>query len=167
MERPQARLRLSCSALEPTPLVSRVAWVQSSARWESVAISAVTAVVGLAAIWLCTRALDTLALGTETAAGLGVNVRRTRVVLLVATALLTSVAVASVGAIGFVSLIVPHGVRFLVGPTHRVLLPFTALAGAIFLVWTDALARISYAPREVPVGVFTALVGVPLFLLAA
>lgn len=137
----------------------------SSARWESVVIGGIAAVVGLTAIWLCTSALDSLALGTETAAGLGVNVRRTRVVLLMATALLTSVAVASVGAIGFVGLIVPHGVRFLVGPKHRVLLPFTALAGAIFLVWTDALARIAYAPREVPVGVFTALVGVPLFLL--
>ncbi|ALG08748.1 FecCD family ABC transporter permease [Kibdelosporangium phytohabitans] len=139
----------------------------SSARWDSVVVTAIAAAVGLGVIWVCARSLDVLALGHETAAGLGVDVRRTRLVLLVATALLTSVAVASVGAIGFVGLIVPHGVRFLVGPEHRVLLPYTALVGAMFLVWTDALARVAYAPREVPVGVFTALVGVPLFLLVS
>jgi iron complex transport system permease protein len=81
------------------------------------------------------------------------------------TAVLISVVVASVGAIAFVGLVVPHAVRFLIGPLHRVLLPVSALIGAIFLVWADALARVAFAPREVPVGVFTALVGVPLFLL--
>ncbi|GAA3444802.1 FecCD family ABC transporter permease [Planomonospora venezuelensis] len=121
--------------------------------------------VGLAAVWLHATALDGFSFGADTATSLGVDVRVTRLVLLIATALLTSVAVASVGAVGFVGLIVPHGVRFLVGPLHRTLLPFTALAGGIFLVWADALARIAFAPREVPVGVFTALAGVPLFLL--
>nr|WP_042191563.1 iron ABC transporter permease [Kibdelosporangium sp. MJ126-NF4]CEL20157.1 Vitamin B12 ABC transporter, permease component BtuC [Kibdelosporangium sp. MJ126-NF4]CTQ97382.1 Vitamin B12 ABC transporter, permease component BtuC [Kibdelosporangium sp. MJ126-NF4] len=139
----------------------------SSARWDSVAVGAVVAAIGLTVIWLCARSLDALALGHETAAGLGVDVLRIRITLLVATALLTSVAVASVGAIGFVGLIVPHGVRFLTGPKHRVLLPYTALVGALFLVWTDALARVAYAPQEVPVGVFTALLGVPLFLLVS
>jgi iron complex transport system permease protein len=86
-------------------------------------------------------------------------------VLLVVTSLMAAVAVAAVGAIGFVGLIVPHVVRFLVGPPHRVLLPFSAVAGAVFLVWTDALSRVAFAPQEVPVGVFTALIGVPLFLL--
>ncbi|GAA2778635.1 FecCD family ABC transporter permease [Crossiella cryophila] len=137
----------------------------ASARWDAVLICGIAWVIGMVVIWLCATALDGFSFGSDTAASLGVNVRTTRLVLLVATALLTSVAVASVGAIGFVGLIVPHGVRFLVGPTHRVLLPVTAVAGAVFLVWTDALARIAFAPREVPVGVFTALVGVPLFLL--
>ncbi|WP_079032107.1 FecCD family ABC transporter permease [Streptomyces specialis] len=137
----------------------------ASARWDVVVIGAVTTVVGLAVTWACAGALDGFAFGADTAASLGVGVRATRATLLVVTALMTSVAVASVGAIGFVGLIVPHGVRFLVGPTHRVLLPFTALAGAVFLVWADALARIAFTPREVPVGVFTALLGVPLFLL--
>jgi iron complex transport system permease protein len=137
----------------------------SSARWDAVVVCAIVGVVGLAVIWLCSTALDGFSFGMDTAASLGIDVRATRMVLLVTTALLTSVAVASVGAIGFVGLIVPHGVRFLVGPLHRVLLPFSALAGAVFLVWTDALARIAFAPQEVPVGVFTALIGVPLFLL--
>ncbi|TWG07687.1 iron complex transport system permease protein [Saccharopolyspora dendranthemae] len=137
----------------------------ASARWDSVVLCAIAAAVGLAVIWLCATALDGFAFGADTAASLGINVRNTRIVLLISTALLTSVAVASVGAIGFVGLIVPHGVRFLVGPLHRVLLPFTAVAGAVFLIWADALARVAFAPRELPVGVFTALVGVPLFLL--
>ncbi|MEV6956882.1 iron chelate uptake ABC transporter family permease subunit [Streptomyces sp. NPDC051183] len=135
------------------------------ARWDTVVVCAIVTPLGLAVAWLCSNALDGLAFGTDTATSLGIGVRHTRMLLLVVTAALTAVAVATVGAIGFVGLIVPHGVRFLVGPLHRVLLPYAALAGAVFLVWTDALARIAFAPREVPVGVITALLGVPLFLL--
>ncbi|MFE5560054.1 FecCD family ABC transporter permease [Streptomyces sp. NPDC056544] len=135
------------------------------ARWDAVVVCAVVTPLGLAAAWLCANALDGLAFGADTAASLGIGVRRTRLLLLVVTAVLTSVAVATVGAIGFVGLIVPHGVRLLAGPLHRVLLPHAALAGAVFLVWTDALARVAFAPREIPVGVITALLGVPLFLL--
>ncbi|MFD9906828.1 FecCD family ABC transporter permease [Streptomyces sp. NPDC059063] len=137
----------------------------ASARWDAVAVTAVVTAVGLAGLWLNSTALDGFSFGTDTASSLGVDVRTTRWVLLVVTSLMTSVAVASVGAIGFVGLIVPHGVRFLVGPLHRSLLPLSALVGAVFLVWTDALARVAFAPQEVPVGVFTALLGVPLFLL--
>ncbi|OEJ35446.1 ABC transporter permease [Streptomyces subrutilus] len=135
------------------------------ARWDAVLVCAIVTPLGLAAAWLCSNALDGLAFGADTAASLGIGVRRTRLLLLAVTAVLTSVAVATVGAIGFVGLIVPHGVRFLIGPLHRVLLPYAALAGAVFLVWTDALARVAFAPRELPVGVITALLGVPLFLL--
>lgn len=134
------------------------------ARWDAVVVCAIVTPLGLVAAWLCANALDALAFGADTAASLGIGVRRTRMLLLVVTAVLTSVAVATVGAIGFVGLIVPHGARFLVGPSHRVLLPCAALAGAVFLLWTDALARVAFAPREVPVGVLTALIGVPLFL---
>ncbi|MEU9148759.1 iron ABC transporter permease [Streptomyces sp. NPDC048349] len=135
------------------------------ARWDAVVVCAIVTPLGLVAAWLCSNSLDGLAFGADTAASLGIGVRRTRLLLLVVTAALTSVAVATVGAIGFVGLIVPHGVRFLIGPLHRVLLPYAALAGAVFLVWTDALARVAFAPRELPVGVITALLGVPLFLL--
>ena len=135
------------------------------ARWDTVVVCAIVTPLGLGAAWLCANALDGLAFGADTAASLGIAVGRTRMLLLVVTAALTAVAVATVGAIGFVGLIVPHGVRFLVGPLHRVLLPYAAIAGAVFLVWTDTLARIAFAPREVPVGVITALLGVPLFLL--
>ncbi|UVS80500.1 iron ABC transporter permease [Actinokineospora sp. UTMC 2448] len=137
----------------------------ASARWDSVAVTAIVCGVGLVVLWLHSTALDGFAFGADTAASLGIDVRRTRALLLVTTALLVSVVVASVGAIAFVGLIVPHTVRFLLGPLHRVLLPASALAGAVFLVWVDALARVAFAPREVPVGVFTALVGVPIFLL--
>jgi iron complex transport system permease protein len=137
----------------------------ASARWDSLVVTAVVGAVGLIVLWLYSTALDAFAFGTDTAASLGINVRTTRTVLLVVTAVLISVVVASVGAVAFVGLIVPHAVRFLIGPLHRVLLPASALVGAIFLVWTDALSRVAFAPREVPVGVFTALVGVPLFLL--
>ena len=135
------------------------------ARWQAVVVCATAAAVGLVVVWLCSAALDGFAFGTDTAASLGIDVRVTRAVVLVTTSLLTAVAVAAVGAIGFVGLIVPHGVRFLVGPLHRLLLPVSAIVGAAFLVWTDALARAVFAPLEVPVGVFTALFGVPLFLL--
>ncbi len=135
------------------------------ARWQSVVVCAVAAAIGLLVIWSCSAALDGFAFGSDTAASLGIDVRTTRTVLLVTTSLLTAVAVAAVGAIGFVGLIVPHGVRFLAGPSHRLLLPLSAMAGAVFLVWTDAVARVLFTPLEVPVGVFTALVGVPLFLL--
>ncbi|CAL9664498.1 Vitamin B12 import system permease protein BtuC [Streptomyces sp. enrichment culture] len=137
----------------------------TSTRWDPVVICAVVGVVGLVVFRLHSTALDAFAFGTDTASSLGIDVRAVRRVLLLVTAVMTAVAVASVGAIGFVGLIVPHGVRFLVGPLHRSLLPFSALVGAVFLVWTDALARVAFAPQEVPVGVFTALLGVPLFLL--
>ncbi|MFE0704181.1 FecCD family ABC transporter permease [Streptomyces sp. NPDC058872] len=135
------------------------------ARWNTVAVCAIVTPLGLTAAWSCSRSLDGFAFGTDTAASLGIDVRHTRMLLLVITAALTAVAVAAVGAIGFVGLIVPHGMRFLVGPLHRALLPYAALAGAVFLVWTDALARTAFAPRELPVGVLTALSGAPLFLL--
>ncbi|MBM7785729.1 FecCD family ABC transporter permease [Tenggerimyces flavus] len=137
----------------------------ASARWDGVLVCAVACVVGLVVLWLYAIALDGFSFGADTAASLGINVRATRIVLLVVTALLTAVAVATVGAIGFVGLIVPHAVRFLAGPLHRVLIPLSALVGAIFLVWTDAVARVAFAPQEIPVGVVTALLGVPLFLL--
>ncbi len=129
-----------------------------------------TALLALAAIvligaplLLSAGALDAFAFGERAAASLGVSVGRTRWVLLGATALLTGCLVAVSGSIGFVGLVVPHAVRLLVGAGHRALLPLSALAGAIFLVWADTLARTLFDPRELPVGVVTALVGAPLF----
>ncbi|EHN78154.1 transport system permease protein [Streptomyces coelicoflavus ZG0656] len=111
------------------------------------------------------RTLDAFAFGQDAAAALGVRVARTRLVLLCATALLTAALVASAGAIGFVGLVLPHAVRMLTGPGHARLLPVSALAGAVFLVWVDTLARTVLAPQEVPVGVVTSLIGVPAFVL--
>lgn len=136
----------------------------TGARWESVALTAAVVLVGGAVCWSWATALDAFTFGADAAAGLGVSVRSTRAVLLVTTALVTAVVVAASGAIGFVGLVVPHVVRSLVGAGHRRLLPASALAGGVFLVWTDALARAVFDPQEIPVGVVTALVGAPVFL---
>ncbi|MFE0773485.1 FecCD family ABC transporter permease [Streptomyces sp. NPDC058861] len=111
------------------------------------------------------RTLDAFAFGEEAAASLGVSVARTRLVLLCVTALLTAALVSAAGAIGFVGLVLPHAARALTGPGHARLLPVTALAGAVFLVWADTLARTVLDPQEVPVGVVTSLIGVPAFVL--
>lgn len=135
--------------------------------------------VGWNDVWICSavllvtlliclghaRTLDAFAFGQDAAAALGVHVGRTRIVLLCTTALLTAALVSSAGAIGFVGLVLPHAARALTGSGHRRLLPVTALAGAVFLVWVDTLARTVLDPQEVPVGVVTALIGVPAFVL--
>ena len=136
----------------------------SAARWTSAVICLVVCVPGILGAWALSTAMDALAFGPDTAGSLGINVRRTHLILLVLTAAIVGTIVASVGAIGFVGLIVPHTVRAVVGPAHRWLVPSSALAGATFLIWADALARVAFDPQEIPVGIFTALVGVPLFL---
>ena len=114
---------------------------------------------------LAGRALDAFAFGDTAAATLGIDVARLRWLLLGATALLTGSLVAVGGAIGFVGLIVPHVVRLGTGSRHRLLLPVAMLVGASFMIWTDTAARSLFAPRELPVGIITALLGAPIFLL--
>jgi iron complex transport system permease protein len=111
------------------------------------------------------RAINIAALQAEVAATLGIHVGRLRRGLFVCAALLAASAVSSAGSIGFVGLIVPHACRFAWGPDHRLLLPATTLAGGSFLVLADTLARSVIAPQQLPVGVITALIGVPAFLL--
>ena len=115
-------------------------------------------------VLLAGRSLDAFAFGDTAAATLGVEVEHLRWLLLGGTALLTGVLVSIGGAIGFVGLIVPHLVRLLTGSRHRVLLPVAMLLGASFMVWTDTAARGLFAPRELPVGIITALLGAPIFL---
>lgn len=135
------------------------------ARWESVAICAAVLLVVLVLCLSRAADLDAFTFGADAASTLGVNVRAVRALLLTATALLTAVLVSAAGAIGFVGLVLPHAARLLVGPSYRGVLPVTALQGAILLVWVDTLARAAAAPLEIPVGVVTALVGVPVFAL--
>jgi iron complex transport system permease protein len=111
------------------------------------------------------RAINVLAMHAEAAAALGVRVATLRQGLFVCAALLTASAVSSAGSIGFVGLIVPHACRFALGPDHRLLLPAATLIGGIFLVLADTLARSMVAPQQLPVGVITAMIGVPVFLL--
>lgn len=115
-------------------------------------------------ILLSGRALDAFAFGDTAAATLGVDVARLRWLLLGGTALLTGVLVSIGGAIGFVGLIIPHVVRLMTGSRHRILLPVAMLLGATFMMWTDTAARTIFAPRELPVGIITALLGAPIFL---
>ncbi|WP_245663031.1 FecCD family ABC transporter permease [Nocardia inohanensis] len=134
-------------------------------RWNDVALCASVVAVGTVICFHYAHVLDAFAFGDEVAASLGINVRNARIVLLVVTALIAATLVSVAGAIGFVGLVLPHAARFLVGTRHGRLIPVTALIGAIFMVWVDAISRVAFAPTPLPVGVGTALVGVPAFIL--
>ena len=137
----------------------------AGATWGSVAIAATAVlVVGTGILCSATR-LDAFAFGDTSAASLGINVNRTRWALLGSVAVLTGAMVAVSGAIGFVGLILPHLVRGISGPGHRRLLPLAGICGALFLVIADTLARTVFDPRELPVGIITAFIGVPVFIL--
>ena len=136
----------------------------AGARWPAVAISLGAILVVGVPMMMAGRALDAFAFGDTSAASLGVDVARTRWVMLTATALLTGAMVAVSGAIGFVGLVLPHAVRLVVGVGHRALLPLSALTGAIFLIWCDTAARSLFDPRELPVGIVTAILGTPVFV---
>jgi iron complex transport system permease protein len=129
------------------------------------ALGAVAVVAATLLLGARGRELNALAFGEEGAAQLGVDVERLKRVVLVAGSLLTGLAVARAGMIGFVGLVVPHLLRLAGGPDHRRLVPLAALVGAAGLVGADLVARTAMAPRELPVGVVTALVGGPFFLL--
>lgn len=135
-----------------------------AASWTHVRIAA-PLILGAALLSLAfARGMNLLLLGEETAQGLGMRLGANRAALLALAGLLTGVAVAISGSIGFMGLVVPHVLRLLVGPDHRVLLPTSALAGAAFLILADILARVALPPAELRVGIITALVGAPFFL---
>ncbi len=136
-----------------------------SASWQSLGVFLAYAVLPLGVIGLSARSLDLLALGEEPAHHLGADVHRTRRMVYLCTALLTAASVATCGIIGFVGLVVPHAVRTVARPLHRSLLPLVFVVGGSFLVLSDVVARTVVRPLELPVGVITALVGVPLFAL--
>nr|WP_222857485.1 iron ABC transporter permease [Rhizobium wenxiniae] len=132
-------------------------------RWPDVALAASVVSIGLVVCIWHSRALDAFTFGEDAARSLGIAVQRVRVVLLLVTALMTATMVSMVGAIGFVGLVIPHAARFIVGPGHMRLLPACALVGALFMVVADIVSRIIIAPQVLPIGVVTALVGVPFF----
>ncbi|HEU5128211.1 MAG TPA: iron ABC transporter permease [Glycomyces sp.] len=136
----------------------------TQSRWESVPMAVAAAVIAVAVLVFWSRRLDAVAIGDEAALSLGTDPTafRAKAALLVAFAVATAVAVS--GAIGFVGLVVPHLSRRLVGAAHRLAVPASALIGALLLVWADALARTAFAPRELPLGILTALVGTPLLI---
>ncbi|GEN33370.1 corrinoid ABC transporter permease [Aneurinibacillus danicus] len=141
-------------------------WLMGSltlSDWSSGVAVAPYVIVGWFVIMLFTRELNLLALGEQKAHHLGMNVERTRLIVLLAASLTAGAAVAVSGVIGFVGLIVPHIMRTLVGSDHRVLLPVSAVAGAILLIAADTLARTIMDPQELPIGVITAFLGAPFF----
>jgi iron complex transport system permease protein len=133
-----------------------------SASWPQLAGTLPLVAVGTALILVRARSLNGLLLGEEAAAHLGLDVRRERAILLALASLVTAAAVAVSGLIGFVGLVVPHVVRLVVGPSARLVLPLSALAGAALLAFADIVAR---AAGEIPVGIVTALIGAPFFIM--
>lgn len=134
-------------------------------RWDDVALSVGVVVAGALACLVWARSLDAFAFGEDVAASLGIHVGRTRLILLTVTALLTATLVSIAGAIGFVGLVLPHAARLLFGQRHSRVIPATIVLGAVFMIWVDAASRVVFAPTPLPVGVGTALVGVPVFVL--
>jgi cobalamin transport system permease protein len=136
----------------------------TSPSWWQLATVAVLTLAGIATLLAHAHTMNLLALGDEEAGQLGVRVERATWVVVLAASLVTAAAVAFTGIVGFVGLIVPHAMRAVFGPDHRTLLPASALAGAVTMMAADALSRTLVAPTELPVGVITALVGGPFFL---
>ena len=133
-------------------------------RWQQLAVATAMLAVALVCAWPLMRRLNTLALGDEYADQLGIRVEATRVGIILVGSLLTALAVSLGGLISFAGLLVPHVARMLLGPDHVRLLPVTAIAGAIFLVLADTLARTMFAPTEIPVGILMVFLGGPFFL---
>jgi len=143
------------------------AWLHgviSVPQWKQLALTSVLLAVGALSAYPLMRRLNTLALGDEYAHQLGIRVETTRILIILVGSLFTAIAVSLGGLISFAGLIVPHVARLLLGPDHIRLLPVTALAGAIFLVITDTIARTLFAPTELPVGILMAFLGGPFFL---
>jgi iron complex transport system permease protein len=142
-------------------------WLMGSlanGSWQEVKMILPAIILGFLTVYFLADNLNILLLGEETAYYLGVEVDRIKLLLLVAGSLLASMAVAVSGIIGFVGLVVPHILRLILGPDHRILLPASALGGAILLIITDTIARTILAPTELPVGIITALCGAPFFI---
>ncbi len=137
----------------------------SGVRWPSVWLAVPVAMMGLAVCLWYRRALDAFTFGVDSAASLGIPVRRVQLLLITCAALVTAVMVSIVGAIGFVGLVIPHALRLLLGGSHSRLLPASALGGALFLITADILSRTLIPGQVVPVGVVTALIGAPVFAL--
>ena len=136
----------------------------SAAGWSDVLLAAPYAAISVAAILAHRRVLDVLRVGDDEALALGVPVGRVRLLVVGAATLGTAAAVAVSGLIGFVGIVVPHAVRLLAGTSYRIVLPLSVLFGAAFLVLADLGARTALAPAELPIGVVTACIGAPFFV---
>lgn len=146
---------------------SAVMWMMgsvASAGWRDVTVAAAYTLPASLVLVGLGRPLNLLSVGEETALYLGADVERVKRIAFGVASLITAAGVAVAGVIGFVGLIVPHALRLVVGSDHRILMPLSFLAGAAFLTLADTAARMVLAPTEIPIGVVTAFVGVPVFL---
>ncbi|MFE3195357.1 FecCD family ABC transporter permease [Nocardia sp. NPDC059240] len=153
---------------DPSAAQSVLFWLLGSlsgADWTRILLPACVVAAALTALLLASNWLDALNLGSDAAASIGVPVRELRIALFILLAVLVGILVAVSGGIGFVGLVIPHAARLVVGPRHRILLPTSALCGALFLVVADSATRVLVRPTEIPVGVLTGLIGAPAFLL--
>ena len=158
---------VTLSSPDPDKLRAVLFWLLGSlhhATWSLIPLPGAITVAGLVALLALARPLDAMLMGDEPAHNLGVPVEVTKRLLIVLAALVTGSLVAVSGAIGFVGLIIPHAVRSVIGVTHRKLLPACFVAGALFLLWADLAARALLPSEQLPVGIITALCGVPFFL---
>jgi iron complex transport system permease protein len=135
-----------------------------TAGWDGVLLVLPYVVLSAVVIFLHRRLLDALTVGEEEVTSLGISVRRVRIIVVVAATLGTAAVVAVGGTIAFVGIIVPHAIRLLVGRSYRVVVPLSLLFGGAFLVLADTVARSIVAPAELPIGVITAFVGAPFFI---
>lgn len=148
-------------------LASVVFWLLGGfgqASWEQVVVALPLIAFGSFFIMFYTRELNAMTIGEDHATSLGVDTQRTMLILIVVTSIVVAAAVSFAGVIGFVGLIVPHIIRIIIGPDHRILIPASILGGAALLVITDTLARTLMAPQEIPVGIITAMLGAPFFI---
>lgn len=143
-------------------------WMSGSlagAKWAYLTLPLVTMIICMIVLMIQYRSLDVLLLGDQTALTLGVNVVRVQKGLIVIASLLAGVTIAVSGSIGFVGLMCPHFARLMVGGNHKRVLPLSALLGAILVILTDVAARMIFAPEELPIGILTAIIGGPIFIL--
>jgi len=135
-----------------------------AASWGQVLILGIYLLIGGGVLYLLSPSLNLISVGEETALHSGVEVEKIKLYTLLAASLITAAAVSVSGIIGFVGLVVPHTIRLLLGADNRILLPGSAILGAILLLWADNFSRVVFSPQEIPVGIVTTLIGAPFFL---
>ena len=158
---------LLTSLVDATKLRSFTFWLLgdlSQATKNGFYLNFFAVLIGTFVLMRTARALNLMMIGERDAFDFGVEVEKTRLIVFAVSSLLVGTAVAASGSVGYVGLIVPHLVRLAKGSDNRLVIPFSALAGAIFVVLADTVARVAIAPRELPVGAITALIGAPLFI---
>jgi iron complex transport system permease protein len=163
-----AVIMLMTSLIDSEQLRYTIMWLMGSIGekdFTTLLVSAAFIIAGIAALFTISQKLNVLAFGAGEARSLGVNPRKITLIAFALASFITAVAVGLSGLVGFVGLVVPHSVRLVFGPDHRQLLPTSALLGAAFVVICDTIARTIISPAQLPVGVITAIIGGPVFLI--